>query len=52
MLELVFEDGDVTHRVPVRNERIPRERAARDRLERYHSLAVIEAVLSDSGSAR
>jgi adenylate cyclase len=31
------------------NERIRRERQARDRLERYHSPAVIEAVLSDSG---
>ena len=34
------------------NERIRRERAARDRLERYHSPAVIEAVLSDSGTDR
>jgi adenylate cyclase len=34
------------------NERIRRERLARDRLERYHSPAVIEAVLSDSGSDR
>ena len=32
------------------NERIRRERMARDRLERYHSPAVIEAVLSDSGA--
>ncbi len=32
------------------NEHIRRERQARDRLERYHSPAVIEAVLSDSGS--
>jgi adenylate cyclase len=32
------------------NERIRRERVARDRLERYHSPAVIEAVLSDSGA--
>jgi adenylate cyclase len=32
------------------NERIRRERQARDRLERYHSPAVIEAVLSDSGA--
>jgi adenylate cyclase len=31
------------------NENIRRERQARDRLERYHSPAVIEAVLSDSG---
>jgi adenylate cyclase len=31
------------------NDRIRRERQARDRLERYHSPAVIEAVLSDSG---
>ncbi len=31
------------------NERIRRERQARDRLERYHSPAVIEAVLSESG---
>jgi adenylate cyclase len=31
------------------NERIRSERAARDRLERYHSPAVIEAVLGDSG---
>jgi adenylate cyclase len=34
------------------NERIRRERVARDRLERYHSPAVIEAVLSDSGAER
>jgi adenylate cyclase len=34
------------------NERIRRERQARDRLERYHSPAVIEAVLSDSGADR
>ena len=34
------------------NERIRRERVARDRLERYHSPAVIEAVLSDSGADR
>ena len=34
------------------NERIRRERQARDRLERYHSPAVIEAVLSDSGDDR
>jgi adenylate cyclase len=34
------------------NERIRRERTARDRLERYHSPAVIEAVLSDSGADR
>ena len=34
------------------NERIQRERTARDRLERYHSPAVIEAVLSDSGADR
>ena len=34
------------------NERIRRERMARDRLERYHSPAVIEAVLSDSGADR
>jgi adenylate cyclase len=32
------------------NERIRRERSARDRLERYHSPAVIEAVLSESSS--
>jgi len=31
------------------NENIRRERQARDRLERYHSPAVIEAVLSESG---
>ncbi len=31
------------------NERIASERAARDRLERYHSPAVIEAVLGDAG---
>lgn len=31
------------------NERIQSERAARDRLERYHSPAVIEAVLGDPG---
>jgi adenylate cyclase len=31
------------------NERIRTERAARDRLERYHSPAVIEAVLGDPG---
>jgi adenylate cyclase len=30
------------------NDRIRRERQARDRLERYHSPAVIEAVLSDA----
>jgi adenylate cyclase len=34
------------------NENIRRERQARDRLERYHSPAVIEAVLSDSGDDR
>jgi len=34
------------------NESIRRERVARDRLERYHSPAVIEAVLSDSGADR
>jgi adenylate cyclase len=34
------------------NDRIRRERQARDRLERYHSPAVIEAVLSDSGADR
>ena len=34
------------------NESIRRERQARDRLERYHSPAVIEAVLSDSGADR
>jgi adenylate cyclase len=34
------------------NEHIRRERVARDRLERYHSPAVIEAVLSDSGAER
>jgi adenylate cyclase len=34
------------------NERIRRERQARDRLERYHSPAVIEAVLSDSRADR
>jgi adenylate cyclase len=34
------------------NEHIRRERMARDRLERYHSPAVIEAVLSDSGADR
>lgn len=34
------------------NENIRRERQARDRLERYHSPAVIEAVLSDSGEDR
>ncbi len=34
------------------NDRIRRERQARDRLERYHSPAVIEAVLSDSGVDR
>jgi adenylate cyclase len=34
------------------NENIRRERQARDRLERYHSPAVIEAVLSESGDDR
>jgi adenylate cyclase len=34
------------------NERIRHERAARDRLERYHSPAVIEAVLSEEGADR
>jgi len=34
------------------NENIRRERQARDRLSRYHSPAVIEAVLSDSGDDR
>jgi adenylate cyclase len=34
------------------NDRIRRERQARDRLVRYHSPAVIEAVLSDSGADR
>jgi len=34
------------------NDRIRKERQARDRLERYHSPAVIEAVLSDSGADR
>jgi adenylate cyclase len=34
------------------NDRIRRERQARDRLERYHSPAVIEAVLSDSDADR
>lgn len=32
------------------NDHIRRERQARDRLERYHSPAVIEAVLSDTGA--
>ena len=34
------------------NDNIRRERQARDRLERYHSPAVIEAVLSNSGDDR
>ena len=34
------------------NDHIRRERQARDRLERYHSPAVIEAVLSDTGADR
>jgi len=34
------------------NERIRAERMARDRLERYHSPAVIEAVLSEEGTDR
>jgi adenylate cyclase len=34
------------------NEHIRLERVARDRLERYHSPAVIEAVLSESGADR